>query len=55
MVSKFFDDSKRELKQQRWQRQRERQKAIGLDWQNNNFARTSHFLAFVARLRHETY
>ena len=32
-------------------------KAIGLDWQNNNFARASHlfahFLAFVAQLRHE--
>ena len=33
-------------------------KAIGLDWQKNNFARASrffvHFLAVVARLRHET-
>ena len=33
-------------------------KAIGLLWQNNNFARASrffvHFLAVVARLRHET-
>ena len=31
--------------------------AIGLDWQNNNFARASsffvHFFAVVARLRHE--
>ena len=33
-------------------------KAIGLDWQNNNFARASrflvHFFALVARLRRET-
>ena len=33
-------------------------KAIGLDWQNNNFARASrffvYFLAVVARLRHAT-
>ena len=33
-------------------------KAIGLDWQNNNFARASrffvHFSAFVARLQRET-
>ena len=33
-------------------------KAIGLDWQNNNFARASrffvHFRAFFARLRRET-
>ena len=32
--------------------------AIGLDWQNNNFARASrffvHFFAVVARLQHET-
>ena len=34
------------------------EKAIGLDYENNNFARASrffvHFLAIVARLRHET-
>ena len=34
------------------------EKAIGLDWQNNNVARASrffvHLLAIVARLRHET-
>ena len=34
------------------------QKAIGSDWQNNNFAPVSrffvHFLAVVARLRRET-
>ena len=33
-------------------------KAIGLDWQNNNFARASrffvHFSAVVARLQRET-
>ena len=32
-------------------------KAIGLDWQNNNFARASrffvHFFAVIARLRRE--
>ena len=32
--------------------------AIGLDWQNNNFARASrffvHFFAVVARLEHES-
>ena len=37
--------------------QRDR-KAIGLDWQNNNFARASrffvHFFAVTARLRHKT-
>ena len=50
-----------ELKQRRRRRQQERQqkqKTIGLDGQNNNFARASrffaHFLAFVARLRRET-
>ena len=46
----------RELKQQR-RRQREQQKAIGLDRQNNSFARASrffvHFLSVTARLRHE--
>ena len=34
------------------------EKPIGLDWQNNNFARASrffvHFLAVVARLRRES-
>ena len=48
----------RELEQRRRRRQRERQKARGLDWHNNNFARASrffvHFLAVVARLRHES-
>ena len=36
----------------------EQQKAIGLDWQKNNFARASrffvHFVTVVAWLRHET-
>ena len=36
----------------------EGKKAVGLDWQNNNFARASrffvHFFALVARLRRET-
>jgi len=49
MVAKFLDHNKRELAQQRWRRQRERR---------NYFARASrffvHFLAVVARLRHET-
>ena len=35
-----------------------RKKVIGLDWQNNNFARASHFFvhffAVVARLRRES-
>ena len=45
----------RELKQRRRRRQWERQKAMGLDWQNNKFARASrffvHFFAVSARLR----
>ena len=44
----------RELKQRQRRRRRERQKKpIGLDWQNNNFARATrffvHFLAVVTR------
>ena len=31
-------NNSRELKQRRRRQQRERQKTIGLDWQNNNFA-----------------
>ena len=48
-----------ELKQRRRRRQRERQKnkTIGLDWQNNNFARASpfsvHFFAVAARVQRE--
>ena len=38
----------------RRRRQRQLQKAIGLDWQNNNFARFFvHFFAVPARLRRE--
>ena len=41
----------------RRRRQRQLQKAIGLDWQNNNFARASrffvHFFAVPAQLRRE--
>ena len=48
----------RELKQRRRRHQRERQKAKGLDWQNNNFARASrffvHFFAVTVRLQRES-
>ena len=49
----------RELKQRQRRRQRQPQKkAIGLEWQINNFARASlsfvHFFAVTARLRRET-
>ena len=48
----------RELKQRRRRQQRERQKAKGLDWQNNNFARASrfivHFFAVTVRLQRES-
>ena len=44
--------------QRRRRRQREWQKAMGLDWQNNNFARASrffvYFLSVVARLQSES-
>ena len=50
--------SVRELKQPRRRRQREWQKAMGLDWQNNNFALASrffvYFLSVVARLQSES-
>ena len=36
-------NNSRELKQRRRRQQRERQKTIGLDWQNNNFARALRF------------
>ena len=45
-------------RRRRRRRQRERQKTIGLDNENNNFARASrffvHFSAVVARLQRET-
>ena len=48
----------RDLEQRLRRRQRERKKAIGLDWQNNNFARASrffvHFFAVAARLQRES-
>ena len=48
----------REFTQRKRRRWRERQKAIGLDKQNNNFARASrflvHFSAVVARLQLES-
>ena len=49
----------RELKQRQRRRQRQPQKkAIGLEWQINNFTRASlsfvHFFAVTARLRRET-
>jgi len=50
-------NNSRELKQRRRRQQQERQKNIGLDWQNNNFARTLrffvHFFAVTERLRRE--
>ena len=51
ILARYSSASNRELKQRRRRRQRERQKkVIGLDWQNNNFARASRFLAyFLAR------
>ena len=49
----------RELKQRQRRQQRERQKAKGLDWQNNNFARASrffvHFFAVTVRLQRESF
>ena len=48
----------RELKQRRRRRQRDGKKAIGLNMQNNNFARASrffvHFFAVVARLQRDS-
>ena len=56
MVAKFLDDNKKEFNQRQWWRQRVNgKKAIGLDWQNNNFALFVHFHAVVARLRPETF
>ena len=59
MVEKVLDNNKRELlSNDDGDGNENGKKAIVLDWQNNNFARASrffvHFLAVVARLRHET-
>ena len=59
VVEKVLDNKKRELlSNDDGDGNENGKKAIVLDWQNNNFARASrffvHFLAVVARLRHET-
>ena len=59
VVEKVLDNNKRELlSNDDGEGNENGKKAIVLDWQNNNFARASrffvHFLAVVARLRHET-
>ena len=59
VVEKVLDNNKRELlSNDDGDGNENGKKAIVLDWQNNNFARASrvfvHFLAVVARLRHET-
>ena len=55
MVARFLDDNNKEFLQRRRQTAK---KTIGLDWQRHIFARASrffvHFLAVVARPRHET-
>ena len=55
MVAKFVDHNNRQFF---CNGDGEQQKAIGLDWQKNNFARASpffvHFVTVVALLRHET-
>ena len=57
--SRYKKKTIRKLKQWRRRRQRERQKKqVGLDWQNNNFARASsifvHFVAVIIRLQCES-
>ena len=59
MGAKFVDHNNGEIKsERRLQRQREQLETNKLCYQNNNFARAArffvHFLAAVARLRHET-
>lgn len=53
-----FAAIKRELKQPRQRQQRKRQKAVGLNWQNPNFALASRsflqLFTLTARLRSET-
>ena len=59
MVATFLDHNKRELKQQREDSNENGKKAIGINKQNNIFARASrfcehvHFLAVHASLRLE--
>ena len=58
MVEKSFDHNNRSLSNDDGDGNENGKKAKGLDKENNNFARASrffvHFLAVVARLRHET-
>ena len=58
MVAKCLDHNNKQRKQQQRRGQHEKWKPIGANLQNNKFARVSHFfahfLAVVARLRHET-
>ena len=58
IVTKFLDHNNTELKQRRPRRQREWQIRNSFILAKNSFARASrfsvHFLAVVARLRHET-
>ena len=60
MVEKSFDHNNRSLSNDDGDGDGNEngKKSIGLDWQNNIFARASrffvYFLAVVARLRHET-
>ena len=58
MVEKSFDHNNRSLSNDDGDGNENGKKAIGLDKQNNNFARASrffvYFLAVVARLRHAT-
>ena len=55
-MTTIADDDNGELKQR--QGNETGKKAIGLDWQKNNFARASrffvHFLAVIARLQRES-
>ena len=59
MEAKFLGENKRELRRNDGDGNENGKKAIGLDKQNNNFARASrffvHFLAVIARLRRPLY
>ena len=57
MVAKCLDHNNKQRKQQQRRGQHEKWKPIGVNLQNNKFARVSRFFAHlvvVARLRHET-